>query len=429
MNGEKELQQQDVVFPAVITTLLQQRSDLKLARGAFGEIFLSVVQKEQTSTPLHSHRRCRTVSFAAVKSIQAVERVKLSTGDSAGAGGLRIKEHVHREISALQTLQGHPHIIRLLAVFPGTDALLKSSASGMVNLVFEYHPIDLYTALYEVRRKQLKPLLSIPLIRRLSSDIAGAVHHCHSHGIIHRDITPANVLLSTRGHAILCDFGLAKPLPDTTVQSSLHPPSASETTTPMSHASDGPITKGMCALNYRPPELLLGGKADSPSVDIYSLGVLIAELVLSHYLYGGKTILDQIARVFDLLGTPSSRHWPEAKDLPDYGKLTLKGNEREQPQISQWVPRAVESPHLEDLLQNMICLDPQKRIKSTQLVEHTWIATGKKATEAELVQELIPPALVAPFLHSGMDEECLEKAATSLVSTRKRFLAQGYSWK
>ena len=96
----------------------------------------------------------------------------------------------------------------------------------------------------------------------LGGDIARTLEVAHSHGVVHRDLKPGNIMLTSRGHVKLLDFGLAKLLQagDT---------AATETLSQTTGASG--------TLPYMAPEPLQGKPPDYRS-DLYSLGAVLYEL-------------------------------------------------------------------------------------------------------------------------------------------------------
>ena len=88
--------------------------------------------------------------------------------------------------------------------------------------------------------------------------------HCHSRGVLHRDIKGSNLLIDNNGILKLADFGLA----------SFYDPHQSQ-----------PLTSRVVTLWYRPPELLLGATYYGTAVDLWSTGCILAEL------YAGKPIM------------------------------------------------------------------------------------------------------------------------------------------
>ncbi|VDO71313.1 unnamed protein product [Haemonchus placei] len=72
---------------------------------------------------------------------------------------------------------------------------------------------------------------------------------------------------------------------------------------------------------YRAPELLFGSRRYTPSVDIWALGCILAEFVNASALFPGHSDLEQISRIFSVLGTPSEETWPSWNTMPDATKL------------------------------------------------------------------------------------------------------------
>ena len=93
---------------------------------------------------------------------------------------------------------------------------------------------------------------------RLVAEIADALHHAHSNGILHRDLKPANILLDHNGRAKLADFGIAGRSSD-----------------------NGSSPNAFGTLRYMSPEQLDGGDADARS-DIYGVGVVLYETLVGH---------------------------------------------------------------------------------------------------------------------------------------------------
>jgi tetratricopeptide (TPR) repeat protein/TolB-like protein/predicted Ser/Thr protein kinase len=106
---------------------------------------------------------------------------------------------------------------------------------------------------------------------RYAIQIADALDHAHSRGIVHRDLKSSNVVIERGGRAIVLDFGLAKRLPQNE--------QGSESVTQLGPAG---------TLTHMAPEVLLGGRGD-PRSDVWSLGVLLYQLVNGHLPFSGRT--------------------------------------------------------------------------------------------------------------------------------------------
>lgn len=113
---------------------------------------------------------------------------------------------------------------------------------------------------------------SIELLR----DVARALHHAHEHGIVHRDAKPANILVDAGGAPHVSDFGLAK---------NLEHPEAS-------------LTDPDCVVGtpiYMSPEQATGGRVDRRT-DVYSLGVMLYEILTGEAPFRGKTPVETLLK-------------------------------------------------------------------------------------------------------------------------------------
>jgi serine/threonine protein kinase len=109
-------------------------------------------------------------------------------------------ETAHREVEIMQHLSGHPGVVTLRAVFEDSDRfylVMELCRGGRL--------------LDEVRREgRLSERRAAHVIRELMD----VVKYCHEMGVVHRDIKPDNVLLTSAGRLKLADFGLAVRITD-----------------------------------------------------------------------------------------------------------------------------------------------------------------------------------------------------------------------
>ena len=70
-------------------------------------------------------------------------------------------------------------------------------------------------------------------------------------------------------------------------------------------------TDYICTRWYRAPECLLGMKVQSVAVDVFALGCICVELLTQRPLFPGEDTIDQLNRIFNVLGSPSPDEWPE----------------------------------------------------------------------------------------------------------------------
>ncbi len=126
--------------------------------------------------------------------------------------------------------------------------------------------------------------LSLVEVLSLGSGIADALEHAHQHGIVHRDLKSANVVVRADGSPLVLDFGLARRLPGAGAG-----------------IRDSTLTQPLAlagTLSHMAPEVLLGGRADARS-DIWSLGVLLYELATGELPFPGRTPFETTAAILD----------------------------------------------------------------------------------------------------------------------------------
>ncbi|MGW5144841.1 protein kinase domain-containing protein [Rhodococcus koreensis] len=169
-----------------------------------------------------------------------------------------------REQRAMGRLTGHPNIVGVLQV-GATD-------SGLPYIVMPYHPQDSL----EVRVRKDGPL-ELDRVLRLGVKMAGAVETAHRLGILHRDVKPANILLTDYGEPALTDFGIA------------HISGGFETAT-------GVVTGSPA---YTAPEVL-EGDPPSPAADVYGLGATLFSALTGHAAFerrSGEQVVAQFLRI------------------------------------------------------------------------------------------------------------------------------------
>jgi serine/threonine protein kinase len=127
--------------------------------------------------------------------------------------------------------------------------------------------------------------LAPEVVRRIAADVLDGLHYMHTLDVLHRDITPVNILVSRAGDVKISDLGLAKPIPD----------------------GRGQASNGFCTYAYASPEVLQQGTVD-PRSDLYSLGAVLYGLFAGYPPCGEETSFDRLlTRVLE----------GEVKPLPD----------------------------------------------------------------------------------------------------------------
>ncbi|XP_020237056.1 probable serine/threonine-protein kinase At1g54610 [Cajanus cajan] len=187
-----------------------------------------------------------------------------------------------REILVLRRLD-HPNVVKL-------EGLVTSRISSSLYLVFEYMEHDLAGLAAGVGVK-----FSEPQVKCYMKQLLSGLEHCHSRGVLHRDIKGSNLLIDNEGILKIADFGLA---------------------TFFDSKQKHPMTSRVVTLWYRPPELLLGATSYGVGVDLWSAGCILAELLAGKPIMPGRTEVEQLHKIFKLCGSPSEEYWKKYK-LPN----------------------------------------------------------------------------------------------------------------
>ncbi|XVF30161.1 hypothetical protein REPUB_Repub16aG0033200 [Reevesia pubescens] len=184
-----------------------------------------------------------------------------------------------REIIILRKLD-HPNVMKL-------EALVTSRMSGSLYLVFEYMEHDLAGLAANPGVK-----FTEPQIKCYMQQLFHGLEHCHSRGVLHRDIKGSNLLIDNNGVLKIADFGLA---------------------TFFQTDQKQPLTSRVVTLWYRAPELLLGATEYGVAIDLWSSGCILVELLAGKPIMPGRTEVEQMHKIFKLCGSPSEEYWQKTK--------------------------------------------------------------------------------------------------------------------
>jgi glycogen synthase kinase 3 beta len=211
---------------------------------------------------------------------------------------LQDPRYKNRELQIMKGLS-HTNCVELL------DSFYDRKGNELyLNLVLVYIPKNLFeVCTYFIKKKQFMPLLHVKLY---TYQLCRALSYIHSLGICHRDIKPQNLLINPDTHVLkLCDFGSAKVLVEGECNVSY-----------------------ICSRYYRAPELLFGAIEYTGSIDMWSTGCVLAELLLSQPIFAGESAIDQLVEIIKVLGTPSREEVnlmnPEYEDYKKFPFIKAK---------------------------------------------------------------------------------------------------------
>ncbi|KAI8980431.1 protein serine/threonine kinase [Pilobolus umbonatus] len=245
-----------------------------------------------------------------------------------------------REISLLKELK-HPNIVRLYDVLHTEKKL---------TLVFEYLDSDLKKFLDSYGGD-----IDVITIKQLMYQLLKGIAFCHAHRVLHRDLKPQNLLINKRGELKLGDFGLARAYG-----------------IPVRSYSHEVVT-----LWYRAPDVLMGSRQYSTSIDLWSAGCIFAEMASGRPLFPGNSISDQLQKIFKVLGTPTEEIWPKVSLLPEYKRdfevFPSTALETLLPKLDSWGI---------DLLKRLLEYPPEKRITASDALQHRYFDDISKKDES-----------------------------------------------
>lgn len=205
----------------------------------------------------------------------------------------------------------------------------------------EYIPETVYRVLkhYNKMKQQVPPLL----VKLYAYQTFRALSYIHALGYCHRDIKPQNLLVNPENHVLkICDFGSAKRLQKNEVNVSY-----------------------ICSRYYRAPELIFGATDYTTAIDVWSVGCVIAELLVGQPLFPGESGVDQLVEIIKVLGTPTKEQIHSMN--PSYSEFKF-------PAIRQqnWnkVFRSKTEKSAVDLIAHLLVYDPVKRLHPIEAIIH-----------------------------------------------------------
>ncbi|TNN11100.1 Cyclin-dependent kinase 14 [Schistosoma japonicum] len=297
-----------------------------------------------------------------------------------------------REASLLKALR-HANIVILHDIVHTKKTL---------NFIFEFVHSDLSKYIENHPRG-----IKLHNVRLFLYQLLRGLAYCHDRHILHRDLKPQNLLISTQGELKLADFGLAraKSVPSRTY----------------SHE--------VVTLWYRPPDVLLGSTCYTASLDIWGVGCIFTEMISGVATFpGSKDSVDQLDKIFRIMGTPSEDSWPGVSKLPKYKAylgdldmnttiqrtkdLTVDTSECQQERsrkqtdtgdhkqrrlhfypnrpLHRVISRLSRAPHAESLAMQFLQLQPSKRISARAAMRSAYFSNHLPIAQLACLPDTLP---------------------------------------
>lgn len=199
--------------------------------------------------------------------------------------------------------------------------------------------------------------------------------YLHSAGIIHRDIKPSNLLLNENCQLKLCDFGLARCIPD-----------RNETVT---EEDNKYMTEYVVTRWYRAPELLLQERYYNGAIDVWSVGCVLAELLGRKPVFPGTDYIDEIIQITNIIGTPTDQDISSLTS--DAAKEFIRNLQRKESiPLDELFPKA-EALAI-DLLTRTLKFNPAERLTVDEALQHPYLAALRSpADESVAIQKYCYP--------------------------------------
>ena len=280
-----------------------------------------------------------------------------------------------REIKILKSIN-HVNIVRLKDVVVG-------SKPDSIFLAFEYCDHDLASLMDHMKRPFSESELKCLLLQLLRS-----VAHLHARFVLHRDLKLSNLLMTKGGVLKLADFGLARlfgyPL---------------QTYTPK-----------VVTLWYRAPEILLGVEKYHAAADCWAVGCIFGELLRHRPLLPGATELEQIEKIYALLGAPNDKIWPEYSKLPMVASLPFASKYKYNGLSSEFPSLSAAGMHL---LKGLLCYDPAKRLTAQQALDHPYFFEKPLPKQPEMMP-------VFASLHTQVEPAASSSSSSATAGVKRK---------
>ncbi|XP_036376412.1 mitogen-activated protein kinase 11 [Megalops cyprinoides] len=290
-----------------------------------------VPERYQNLTPVGSGAYGSVCSAYDVRLRQKVAVKKLSRPFQS----LIHSRRSYRELRLLKHMK-HENVIGLLDVFSPAVSLEDFNE---VYLVTNLMGADLNNIVKFQR-------LSDEHVQFLIYQLLRGLKYIHSAGLIHRDLKPSNVAVNEDCELRILDFGLAR-------------------------QTDDEMTGYVATRWYRAPEIMLNWMHYNQTVDIWSVGCIMGELLKGKALFPGTDYIDQLKRIMEVVGTPS----PELlkKISSEHAQKYIQSLPYMPQQDLEKIFRGA-NPLAVDLLKRMLVLDCDGRVTATEALAHPYFS-------------------------------------------------------
>ncbi|KAM9674248.1 mitogen-activated protein kinase 12 [Trichechus inunguis] len=257
-------------------------------------------------------------------------------------------KRAYRELRLLKHLH-HENVIGLLDVFTPDETLDDFTD---FYLVMPFMGADLGKLMKHDK-------LSEDRVQFLVYQMLKGLKYIHGAGIIHRDLKPSNLAVNEDCELKILDFGLAR-------------------------QADSEMTGYVVTRWYRAPEVILNWRHYTQTVDVWSVGCIMAEMISGKTLFKGNDHLDQLKEILKVTGTPPAEFVQglQSTDAKNY----MKGlPELEKKDFASILTNA--SPLAVNLLEKMLVLDAEQRVTAAEALAHPYFEALHEAEDEPKAQK------------------------------------------
>ncbi|CAD7941380.1 unnamed protein product [Amoebophrya sp. A25] len=321
-------------------------------------------------------------------------------------------QRTYREITLLLELNGHANIVEIFDV-------VKDYYDLDIYIVLEYMPATLGNILKNVRLSEVQLSFCVYQLLR-------ALLYIHTGGILHRDIKPQNILLSSDCRLKLCDFGLARTLYESPEDEVIkrRQEQAKQLKAVLARTSEddeenqndrlqpqyqveeeGFLSNYIASRWYRAPEVLLGSTTYDFSFDMWAAACVFVEMYIGRPVFKGTCMFTQLQSIYLHLGKPDkfdilTMDAPYAEQMFE---ATLVNKKEALSDIILEQSCAENSQDLLDFIELLLLWSPPKRMTAEESIRHPFVSAFHNPDDEPRFREALELPLADDVLFTVND--------------------------